>query len=184
MNRIASSIRFDDKPHRHFNPLKSEWLLVSPHRNKRPWLGQVETNATADKPAHDTQCYLCARNTRINGEINPDYRGPHVFQNDFPALYPKTKEIVADDSDLFSASTVRGTARVMCFSERHDLTLPEMSVRSIRKVVDTWVRQIVELGKNYAWVSIFENKGEMIGCSNPHPHGQVWASDFLPNEVA
>ena len=86
MNRIASSIRFDDKPHRHFNPLKSEWLLVSPHRNKRPWLGQVETNATAGKPAHDTQCYLCARNTRINGEINPDYRGPHVFQNDFPAL--------------------------------------------------------------------------------------------------
>ncbi|SFO94958.1 UDPglucose--hexose-1-phosphate uridylyltransferase [Cohaesibacter marisflavi] len=173
-----------DAPHRRFNPLKGEWVLVSPHRNKRPWQGQQEEVVIVEKPRHDPNCYLCAGNERNSGAVNPDYKGPFVFPNDFPALLEDTPAGGTSGDPLFRADTVRGTARVMCFSERHDLTLPELEVTDIRKVVDTWADQIVDLGAQYDWVAVFENKGAVMGCSQPHPHGQIWASDFLPNEVA
>ena len=173
-----------DAPHRRYNPLKGEWVLVSPHRNKRPWQGQQEKLVVEEKPQHDPGCYLCAGNTRNSGATNPDYKGPFVFPNDFPALLEDTPHGGTTGDPLFRADNVRGTARVMCFSERHDLTLPELEVSDIRKVVDTWAEQISDLGARYDWVAVFENKGAVMGCSQPHPHGQIWASDFLPNEVA
>ncbi len=169
-------------PHRRWNPLREEWVLVSPHRTKRPWQGRSEDTAPDETPAHDPECYLCAGNTRVTGETNPDYRGPYVFANDFPALLPESIEAPTADP-LFRAAPARGTARVICFSERHDLTLPELPVPAIRRVVDLWAEQLEELGRTHEWVALFENKGAVMGCSNPHPHGQVWACDFLPNEV-
>lgn len=174
-----------DAPHRRFNPLTGEWVLVSPHRNKRPWQGQQETPVIEHRLAHDPGCYLCAGNTRSSGAQNPDYAGTFVFDNDFPALLADTPQGASGaDDPLFRAENVRGTARVMCFSERHDLTLPELPLPAIRAVVDTWADQITELGQTWDWVALFENKGPVMGCSQPHPHGQIWASDFLPNEVA
>ncbi|SIS89241.1 UTP-hexose-1-phosphate uridylyltransferase /UDP-glucose-hexose-1-phosphate uridylyltransferase [Roseivivax lentus] len=175
---------FTEDPHRRYNPLKDEWVLVSPHRNKRPWQGQTEETASDEKPAHDPDCFLCSGNTRVNGVVNPTYEGPFVFPNDFPALLSDTTKGKTGDDPLFRAETARGTARVICFSERHDLTLPELPRESIRRVIDLWAEQLEELGKNHDWVAIFENKGAVMGCSNPHPHGQIWASDFIPNEVA
>ena len=175
---------FTEDPHRRYNPLKDEWVLVSPHRNKRPWQGQTEETAAEGKPAHDPNCFLCPGNTRVNGVVNPHYEGPFVFANDFPALLSDTPKGDSGNDPLFRAETARGTARVICFSERHDLTLPELPRAGIRRVVDLWAEQLAELGKNHAWVAIFENKGAVMGCSNPHPHGQIWASDFIPNEVA
>jgi UDPglucose--hexose-1-phosphate uridylyltransferase len=171
-----------DAPHRRFNRLAGEWVLVSPHRNQRPWQGQQEPATVVDNPAHDPKCYLCAGNTRNSGAVNPDYKGVYVFDNDFPSLIADTAAGQSDDP-LFRAENVRGTARVMCFSERHDLTLPELPVPSIRKVVDCWADQMSELGRDWNWVAIFENKGSVMGCSQPHPHGQIWASDFIPSEV-
>ncbi len=175
---------FSEDPHRRFNPLIREWVLVSPHRNKRPWQGQTEATASDEKPAHDPSCYLCSGNTRVNGVKNPDYVGPFVFGNDFPALLQDTALGANGNDPLFKAETVRGTARVICFSERHDKTLPELDLPEIRRVVDLWTEQLAELGQTYDWVAIFENKGAVMGCSNPHPHGQIWASNFIPNEVA
>lgn len=172
-----------DHPHRRYNPLRREWVLVSPHRNKRPWQGKTEEQAPNLKPAHDPKCYLCSGNTRVNGEVNPAYSGPFVFPNDFPALLEDTPQSVLSNDPLLQAQTVQGTARVICFSERHDLTLPEMTEPAIRQVVDLWVDQTAELGQTHEWVALFENKGAIMGCSNPHPHGQVWASNFIPNEV-
>ena len=172
-----------DAPHRRLNPLTGEYVLVSPHRNKRPWQGRTEAATLDQQPPHDPGCYLCAGNTRNSGATNPDYIGPYVFDNDFPALIHDTSPGTSDDP-LFRAENVAGTARVICFSERHDLTLPELSVPSIRQVVDCWADQITELGAKWDWVAVFENKGALMGCSQPHPHGQVWASNFLPNEVA
>lgn len=181
---MISDDMLTEAPHRRFNPLKGEWVLVSPHRNRRPWQGRQERVATPARPAHDPGCYLCAGNARNSGAVNPDYRGPYVFDNDFPALLEDSPRGGTTGDPLFRAEVVHGTARVICFSERHDLTLPELPVAALRRVVDTWADQIEELGARYAWVALFENKGEIMGCSQPHPHGQVWASDFLPNEVA
>ncbi len=173
-----------DQPHRRFNPLKREWVLVSPHRNERPWQGRSEDAARDVKPAHDPSCYLCAGNTRVNGEVNPQYAGPFVFPNDFPALLNDTPDGAGAAHHLLRSEAVRGTSRVICFSERHDLTLPELPVSAIRAVIDLWADQLSELGQTYEWVQVFENKGTLMGCSNPHPHGQIWASNFLPNEIA
>ena len=175
-----------DHPHRRHNPLTGDWVLVSPHRAKRPWQGQQEKTAPDNRPPHDPSCYLCPGNERIGGENNPDYQQPYVFTNDFPALMEDTPDSHSEHdngNDLFRAGTARGTSRVICFSPDHSKTLPKLTSDEIRLVIDTWAEQVTELGQKHAWVQVFENKGAAMGCSNPHPHGQVWATSFLPNEA-
>jgi UDPglucose--hexose-1-phosphate uridylyltransferase len=176
---------FTEHPHRRYNPLMREWVLVSPHRTKRPWQGQVEAPAKSDLPHYDPGCYLCPGNVRANGEQNPQYEATFVFDNDFPALLPDTPAGVSHPHPLIRAKSERGIARVLCFSPRHDLTLAQMDTPAIRKVVDMWVGQYEELGAlpDVGYVQIFENRGAMMGSSNPHPHGQVWASEHLPQQV-
>lgn len=174
----------NDHPHRRYNPLKDEWVLVSPHRAKRPWSGQVEKNTIEQLPSYDSQCFLCPTNARISGEKNPDYQGTYVFNNDFAALMADTPEAPETGDPLFKIMSVRGLARVICYSPDHSKTLPELPVEKIRAIIDTWNAQLDELGKDYLWVQLFENKGEMMGCSQPHPHGQIWVNSFLPNEIA
>jgi len=176
--------KFFDKPHRRLNPLTGEWVLVSPHRAKRPWQGQQESLPAESRPAYDPTCYLCPGNERVGGVRNPDYTGTYVFTNDFPSLLPDTAEEELDDG-LLQARSERGTSRVICFSPRHDLTLSAMNVEEITGVVDTWTEQFTELSQHpdIQHVQIFENRGEMMGCSNPHPHCQIWAQSALPNET-
>ncbi len=172
-----------EHPHRRYNPLTGEYVLVSPHRMKRPWQGQVEKPVPDFRPAHDPHCYLCPGNERAGGVQNPDYEGTFVFTNDFSALLPDIPDMGSPPHPLLQAEAIRGTCRVICFSPRHDQTLPEMSLHNIRRVIDTWAAQTAELGETYRWVQVFENKGATMGCSNPHPHGQIWALDALPNEA-
>ena len=169
-------------PHRRLNLLTGEWVLVSPQRMGRPWQGQVEPAVVAERVRYDATCYLCPRNQRAHGARNPDYEQTYVFTNDFPAVIP---DAAAPDKAgvLLRAEGVRGTCRVICFSPRHDLTLAELSAPEIRGVIDEWATQTSELGEHYRWVQVFENKGELMGCSNPHPHGQIWALDELPTEA-
>ena len=171
-----------EHPHRRYNPLTGEYVLVSPHRMKRPWQGQVEKAVPENRPAHDPKCYLCAGNERAGGKKNPEYDSTFVFTNDFRALLPDVPKAGESTNPLLRTEDVRGTCRVICFSPRHDLTLPEMEVEDIRKVVDVWAEQTTELGETYRWVQVFENKGAVMGCSNPHPHGQIWTETTLPNE--
>ncbi|MBL4242674.1 UDP-glucose--hexose-1-phosphate uridylyltransferase [Vibrio fluvialis] len=173
-----------DHPHRRFNPLTGQWVLVSPHRAKRPWSGADEKITADTLPSYDEQCFLCAGNSRISGDINPNYQGTYVFMNDFAALMADTPNAPESVSSLFKIQSVRGLSRVICFSPDHSKALPELAVSQIRSVIDTWNDQIEELGKDYIWVQAFENKGEIMGCSQPHPHGQIWANSFLPNEIA
>ncbi len=171
-------------PHRRYNPLTGQWILVSPHRTQRPWQGQEEDDAGEQRPSHDPGCYLCPGNQRAGGEANPDYTSTYVFTNDYPALLPDSPQEDLQEGPLFRRQSVRGTCRVLCFSPRHDLTLPRMSPEEIRCVIDVWSEQVTELGQTYRWVQVFENKGSVMGCSNPHPHGQIWAGDRLPDEPA
>jgi UDPglucose--hexose-1-phosphate uridylyltransferase len=173
-----------EHPHRRYNPLMDDWVLVSPHRAKRPWQGQQEAVDGAARPAHDPGCYLCAGNTRVNGERNPQYEGTYVFENDFAALMPDTPDTpdaLHEIDPLFRSMSVRGTSRVICFSPDHGKSLPLLPLPAISQVVDTWCAQSAELGASYRWVQVFENKGAAMGCSNPHPHGQIWATSFLPD---
>jgi UDPglucose--hexose-1-phosphate uridylyltransferase len=172
-----------DHPHRRRNPLTGEWVLVSPHRAKRPWQGQTEPAEHAARPAYVADCYLCAGNLRATGERNPDYTDTFVFSNDFAALTADTPDAPAATGPLFVAGTARGTSRVICFSPDHSKSLPELPLAAIERVIDTCCAQTAELGARFPWVQVFENKGAMMGCSNPHPHGQVWAHNFLPNEA-
>jgi UDPglucose--hexose-1-phosphate uridylyltransferase len=173
------------EPHRRFNPLTSDWVLVSPHRAQRPWQGHVEAVAAA-APKYDPNCYLCPGNQRAGGARNPDYPNTFVFTNDFAALKPHSHCTKDDESGrrLLLAEPEQGTCRVVCFSPRHDLTLARMTGPEIVKVVDVWVSESGQLGTlpyvNY--VQIFENRGEIMGCSNPHPHCQIWANETIPNE--
>ena len=169
-------------PHRRYNPLLDEWVLVSPHRAKRPWQGQMEAPAAQSTESYDENCYLCPGNARVNGDVNPNYQGTYVFKNDFAALTSDTPEFSHHDP-LFALAAERGESRVICFSPDHSKTLAHMSRQAIELVVDTWQQQTAELGQTYRWVQLFENKGEAMGCSNPHPHGQVWAQQQLPTLV-
>jgi len=181
-------------PHRRFNPLTMQWVLVSPHRTQRPWQGQVEKLPQASTPTYDPNCYMCPGNVRASGGRTPDYTGTFVFDNDYPALMPDVphgglaQNDISDREEGFDnlvvAQSERGICRVVCFSPRHDLTISQMQPAEIRKVIDVWAEQYRELGAlpfiNH--VQIFENRGALMGCSNPHPHGQIWASESLPNE--
>jgi len=164
-----TNFNIEEHPHRRFNPLTNDWILVSPHRAKRPWQGQVEKTAIEERPAYDPTCYLCAGNERAGGKINPDYKGTFVFTNDFSALLTDTPEGGMDEGSLFQAKSESGICKVICFSENHSLTIPEMDVADICKVVDVWCEQYEELANtdNINYVQIFENKGAIMGCSNP-----------------
>ena len=170
-------------PHRRWNPLLREWVLVSPQRSQRPWLGQVENQPSSRRPQYDPQCYLCPGNTRAGGHKNPQYTSTFVFENDYAALTPNTPAQSKNESDLIVANSERGVCRVICFSPRHDLTISNMALADVIEVVEVWCRQFCELGAidwvNY--IQIFENRGEMMGASNPHPHCQVWANQTVPN---
>lgn len=176
------------QPHRRRNPLTGEWVLVSPQRTMRPWQGQVEQTGALAAVTHDPSCYLCPGNTRSGGQVNPAYASTFVFDNDFPALLPTGENEAARPAaadPLFTAEPERGICRVICFSPDHSLTLARMTVDAIETVVHTWTAQFRELSA-IGWVQsvqIFENRGEMMGASNPHPHGQIWASESVPNEL-
>ena len=172
-------------PHRRYNPLTREWVLVSPQRTDRPWQGQVEEETAEIQPEYDPACYLCPGNARAGGVRNPAYTSTFVFDNDFAALRPDTPAGQLDEGGLIRAEAERGISRVVCFSPRHDLTLARTSVAEITAVVETWVAEYQELGARsfINWVQIFENRGAMMGASNPHPHCQIWANQSLPNEA-
>jgi UDPglucose--hexose-1-phosphate uridylyltransferase len=175
------------EPHRRFNPLTGEWVLVSPHRTDRPWQGQVEEAAREKQPEYDPQCYLCPGNGRAGGARNPPYTSTFVFDNDFAALKPDTPAgRIADDDGLLIAEPEPGICRVVCFSPRHDLTVAGMEPADLRRVVDVWTEQYLELGArpDINHVQIFENRGAMMGASNPHPHCQIWSNHSIPNEAA
>lgn len=169
--------------HRRRNPLTGKWILVSPHRNNRPWLGATEAMADDNLPAHDASCPLCPSNTRANGEVNPAYAHTHVFKNDFGALIAQDTAPATEDP-LFAIETTSGECRVICFSPEHNKTLPELTLGELTAVVTTWQQQYVELASQYKCIQIFENKGAIMGCSQPHPHGQVWAHQHLSTEIA
>ena len=175
----AAVARLAGEPHRRYDPLADEWVLVSAGRTRRPWLGAEEPEAEVVGAAHDPTCHLCPGNVRANGDANPNYTQTYVFTNDFAALRPDTAVDRIDDG-LLQAEGERGTCRVVCFSPHHDLTLGRMEPQAVRGVVDLWADQTVELGAEYPWVQVFENRGAAMGASNPHPHGQIWAGTALP----
>src|SRR5467141_3297488 len=171
-----------EAPHRRFNPLTREWVLVSPHRTKRPWLGRVEKQGGADLPAYDPNCYLCPGNERADGARNPKYSSTFAFDNDFAALLPDGPHFEIDEGGLLVARAERGICRVICFSPRHDLTIPRMTPKQIGEVIGVWAAEFRRLGE-IDWVrhvQIFENRGALMGASNPHPHCQIWASASVP----
>lgn len=186
MNEPLAGGPLSEFPHRRFNPLTGEWVLVSPHRTKRPWQGQRERVEPEQLPAYDPGCYLCPGNGRAAGVKNPVYESTFVFDNDFAALLPEAPTVSMDVDGLLVAHTETGVCRVICFSPRHDLTLARMEPAAILQVIDVWAEQSADLGADprLRYVEVFENRGAMMGCSNPHPHCQIWATSSVPVEVA
>jgi UDPglucose--hexose-1-phosphate uridylyltransferase len=186
LTKLTASEENYSQPHRRFNPLTGDWVLVSPHRTERPWLGETVATVITDPPAYDPNCYLCPGNERAGEACNPSYGSTFVFPNDFPALKPDVHLGRLDTSGrgLLLSEVEPGMCKVVCFSPRHDLTLGRMTIDEILGVVDVWIEQYCELGSlpHVNYVQIFENRGQMMGCSNPHPHGQIWANQTIPNE--
>jgi UDPglucose--hexose-1-phosphate uridylyltransferase len=180
-----SALNLQSDVHRRYNPLSGEWVLVCPHRTARPWHGQTETITAAAAVSYDPQCFLCPGNTRANGATNPRYESTFVFDNDYAALLPDTAAATIGVGQLLQAQAEAGACRVICYSPRHDLALSQMPVSGIRQVIDTWTAEYVNLGERARvnFVTIFENRGAMMGASNPHPHGQIWANETVPNHV-
>src|SRR5665213_1339554 len=176
-------VDLQNAPHRRFNPLLREWVLISPQRTQRPWQGQTSEDATTAAKAYDPLCYLCPGNCRANGEKNPPYRSTFFFDNDFPALLPQSIPERQDDSGLIVARSESGVCRVGCFSPQHDLAIPLMTTEMIREVIDMWVEQYNQMAAidGVHHVQIFENRGAMMGASNPHPHCQIWANETIPD---
>jgi len=174
-----------EHPHTRLNILTGEWILVSPHRTKRPWQGKVETLPSNDRPSYDPKCYLCPGNTRADGTVNPDYTDSFVFVNDFSALLYNTPEGSLNIKGLLEAKSEKGICKVISFSPDHSLTLPTLSLETIVKVIELWREEFRSLAEDptIRHIQIFENKGEMMGASNPHPHGQIWAQGSLPLEI-
>lgn len=171
------------QPHRRLNALTGEWVFVSPQRTQRPWQGHEQAPETTARPAYDSGCYLCPGNTRAGGQRNPPYTSTYVFTNDFPAFLPDISDVDATHSPLLRAQSHAGLCRVVCYSPRHNLSLADMQEGQMLEVINTWASEVAELSQRWRWVQVFENRGELMGCSNPHPHGQIWAGDFLPNEA-
>ena len=172
--------------HRRYNPLTDEWILVSPHRTQRPWQGKVEQSSNHYSSSYNSDCYLCPTNKRANGEYNPDYNSTFVFDNDFSSLKKDADDFIINESELVIAKSEKGICRVVCFSPKHNLTLAELEVAEIIEIIKLWQNEYSLLGRNsfINYVQIFENKGEIMGCSNPHPHGQIWAQENIPNGPA
>ena len=183
---MSSLIELARHPHLRFDPLRREWVQVSPQRTERPWQGQVDPPEAETRPAHDPGCYLCPGAPRARGVTNPDYTTTFVFDNDFAALHPSTPPAAYTDADLLVARSEPGICRVVCFSPRHDLTLSRMDFAGIRAVVDVWIDECARLAAcpEIGYVLVFENRGAAMGASNPHPHGQIWATATVPNEPA
>ncbi len=179
---------FNIKEHAHTrkNLLTGEWVMVSPHRTKRPWQGKVESIPDDNSPAYDPNCYLCPGNKRADGTINPTYKGSFVFQNDFSAILPETPDGSINEDNLLQAESIKGICKVISFSPDHRLTLPQLPLPDIEKVIAVWCNEFRTISnlKYIKYVQLFENKGEIMGCSNPHPHGQVWAQSSVPVEIA
>ncbi|HLZ12184.1 MAG TPA: UDP-glucose--hexose-1-phosphate uridylyltransferase [Candidatus Acidoferrum sp.] len=183
MTDNSPSFDTSKQPHRRFNPLLREWILVSPHRTQRPWQGQFESTPVRNEVSYDPACYMCPGNQRSTGETNPAYNTVFVFDNDFPALLPEGQAGRIRESDLLLAETETGICRVLCFSPKHHLSLSMLDLAAIRAVVDSWAAQFLDLASHpqMNYVQIFENRGATMGASNPHPHGQIWATSSIPN---
>jgi UDPglucose--hexose-1-phosphate uridylyltransferase len=178
-----STMRLLTEPHRRYDPLADQWVLVSADRTDRPWQGSIDAPETTEAIAYDPSCYLCPGNTRANGEKNPAYGSTFVFTNDFAALRPDTTRDRVEEG-LLVAEGEPGTCRVVCYDPRHDLTMARMAADAVRGVIDVWADQTSDLGQRYRWVQVFENRGAAMGASNPHPHGQIWAGTALPRDAA
>jgi UDPglucose--hexose-1-phosphate uridylyltransferase len=174
----------NETSHRRYNILTGEWILVSPHRTKRPWQGKQEEKVVVDKIEYDENCYLCPGNERVGGEVNPDYKDTFIFKNDFAAIL--NDEPATFEKGLLKAEVETGICKVVCFSPNHSLTIPLMEDAAIVKVIKLWKKEYIELGaiEGVNYVQIFENKGAIMGCSNPHPHGQIWSQRSIPAEIA
>lgn len=177
------STNINETSHRRYNILTGEWILVSPHRTKRPWQGKSEDRAVLNKIEYDETCYLCPGNDRIGGEVNPDYKETFIFQNDFAAILKD--EAQSFESGLLKAEVESGICKVVCFSPNHSLTIPLMTEKGIVSVINLWKKEYLELGaiEDINYIQIFENKGAIMGCSNPHPHGQIWSQRSIPGEI-
>ncbi len=173
-------------PHRRYNPLRRQWVLISPHRTQRPWQGEVNPSSGFSNVHYDPECYLCPGNKRAGGHLTPRYESVFIFDNDYAALLPDSPAPPADSSPLLHAEQERGRCRVLCFHPDHSLTIPRMELAAVRLVVDAWTQQYTELCSQpeLNYVQIFENRGAMMGASNPHPHGQIWATEHIPDEPA